>query len=358
MHILIRYIIFRSRQEVTGAKIKRKNDDEKRKRILELESSLKEKTVDGKKKEEENLKLQRNVQQLEAQIALEKQKRSEAYDWLKPTWKYMSKSAKADMKNSMVLAKEHFPPGVNERLRETIGVNISKRIVVPNTEETELKRAVKRFAFDNSSEVPDERKSGKRHYHAYKTTLFFHFLTTQHHDCNYSTFCKYWPTNVVKPSVAESARCCCKQCENPRLLFEGLKKSGYIPKDEHLDVYVNAALSEDEDTVSELKEMLKDLETGEKKNETVVYIQWIKKKQIVGKNGQERDLWDPDKVPSKVSDAAKEMSQMFDELSCHLARNKEIKYYIKKLKEDIDGETVIMHVDWAEDYKPEVDIHI
>ena len=258
----------------------------------------------------------------------------------------------------MELAKEYFPPGVNVKLRETIGVNISKRINPVNTEETELKRAVIRFAVDNSSEVPDERKSGKRHYHAYKTTLFFHFLTTQHHDCNYSTFCKYWPNNIVKPSVAESARCCCHHCENPRLLFEGLKRSGHIPKDEHLDVYVNAALTEDEDTVSELKEMLKDLETGEKKNETVVYIQWKKEKQTVGRNGLERDIWALKKIPSKVSDAAKAMSQLFYELSCHLARNKEIKYYIKKLKDDIDGDTVIMHVDWAEDYKPEVDILI
>ena len=82
-------------------------------------------------------------------------------------------------------------------------------------------------------------------------------------------------------------------------------------------MYVNAALTEDEDTVSELKEMLKDLETGEKKNETVVYIQWKKEKQTVGRNALEHEIFAPKKIPSRVSDTAKEMSRLFDELSCY-----------------------------------------
>ena len=98
MQTIMILMILRSRQEVTGAKIKRKNDEEKRRRICELESSLKERNVDIKKKDEEILKLQRKVQQLEAQNTSDKQKISEAYEWLKPTWKYMSKSAKADKK--------------------------------------------------------------------------------------------------------------------------------------------------------------------------------------------------------------------------------------------------------------------
>ena len=100
--------------------------------------------------------------------------------------------------------------GTNERIRRAIKVNISNPLVPMSTEESKLKKAINRFAVENSSEVPDKEKAAKgiRYCHQYKFVLWQHFITTNPDNlfCSLPSFYRLWPKNVKRPKLSDSER--------------------------------------------------------------------------------------------------------------------------------------------------------
>ena len=136
------------------------------------------------------------------------------------------------------------------------------------------------------------------------------------------------------------------------MLFDGLKKAGHIAKDDYLDIYVDAHHRDQNDTVDEFLEHLEELQTGEKKDDSLVYNTWVKEKQVAVRSQQERECWKPRKVVTTVANAAKDMVTKFHELKDHLGRNKEIKHYIRESKQEVleQNDCVVVNADWGENH--------
>ena len=193
----------KSRQAVEGEKQRRRNHDMSRTRIADLETNLQQSQRREAISQDNIIQLKERIRQLEEEEERKKNKLEEANDWFKQTWGYMSRSAKNEMKGAMMMAKPEFPPGTNEMLRQKIGVNLSNTWRPLSREESELSKAVKQYAMDNSDPVPDTRKAAKgiRHYHNYRCVLFWHFLAETEMSCSYSSFCRLWPPNIIKPKM-------------------------------------------------------------------------------------------------------------------------------------------------------------
>ena len=325
-----------------------------------MDASLKEAEIRDKNKNETILMLRNRIDQLEKEQQTSKQKIEESDEWFKTVWKYLSTDARKDFRQSLVLCKDSLPHGTNRRLRDMIGVNISNKLVPVSNEEKKLEKAIKAFANENSSPMPDERlaKHGIRYYFAYKNVLYDQFLSSQELDCSYATFTRWWPQNVRKPHIDDYAKCCCVHCEVPMKLFHGLKKAGHIAKEDYLDIYVDAFHLDQNDTVDEFLEHLEELQTGEKKDETLVYNSWVKEKQIAVRSQQERESWKPKTVVTTVAKAAKDMEEKFHQLKDHLGRNKEIKQYIRELKQEVleQNDCVVLNADWGENHVVKVQL--
>ena len=130
-------------------------------------------------------------------------------DWIRPTLKYLSSSAKTEFKNAVNMAKDELEVGTLYRLRQNTGINFNKSASVSTPEDSNLKLRVVAFAHNNSCEVPDMRaaKKGLRYYFSYKYVLWMMFKSTETSDVSYSQFCCYWPKNCVKPKIEDYGSC-------------------------------------------------------------------------------------------------------------------------------------------------------
>ena len=100
------------------------------------------------------------------------------------------------------MAKQDFPVGTLSRLRNNTGINFSKAPTAPTEEESPLKKAVAAFALENSCDIRAAKKKIRCFYH-YKLVLWMLFRSTHGIDVSYSTFCRYWPENIVKPKIED-----------------------------------------------------------------------------------------------------------------------------------------------------------
>ena len=195
----------KSRQALEGEKRRRKNNDINRNKISELETNLQQSQRKEAISQDTIIQLKARIRQLEESEEKLERRVDESNDWLTTTWSYMSKKGKTEMKGAMMMAKTSYPAGTNNMLREKIGVNLSSVWMPTSREETELQKAVKLFAEENSDPVPDARKAAKgvRYYHNYRCVLYFQFLASQDLHCSYSSFCRLWPGHIVKPKMGD-----------------------------------------------------------------------------------------------------------------------------------------------------------
>ena len=157
----------------------------------------------------DNADLSSRVRGLEDETEMLQHKLEESDAWVKLTLAHMSAAGRAEFIRAATAGKDLFPAGTNTRIRKTVGINLSRQIAPTSNKESELQRAVVSFAEDNSSEVPDAAKAarGVRFLFHYKYVLYEWFLAAQSLSCSYSTFCNYFPSNIVKPKVHEWGTC-------------------------------------------------------------------------------------------------------------------------------------------------------
>ena len=107
-----------SRQKLMGAKIKRRNNDQKNATIADLKSSLSAAEKREKERDATQAKLEAKIRQLEEGKAGVEKKLEDANKWVKPTYSMMSSSGKKEFRRAAYLAKDTFPAGTNRALRE------------------------------------------------------------------------------------------------------------------------------------------------------------------------------------------------------------------------------------------------
>ena len=151
------------------------------------------------------------IRRLEEEKAETDRKLLESNQWVKPTLHMMSTAGKREFRKAASLAKDSFPPGTNSHLRKVLGINISQDLTPPSQDERQLVVAIRQFAKLNSDPSPNRRmaEKGIRVFWNYKSVLYWHFLAEQEDkdlQCCYSTFCKWWPSHIVKPKVADYDR--------------------------------------------------------------------------------------------------------------------------------------------------------
>ena len=83
-------------------------------------------------------------------------------------------------------------------------------------------------------------------------------------------------------------RCTCRECKNPELLFDALKRAKYLPEAVYLDVLVTAKMmqerdGEEDEDLAGFMSTLTELETGEDKKKPIQIIRWLKE---AGQDGE------------------------------------------------------------------------
>ena len=243
-------------------------------------------------------------------------------DWLKTTYKYMSPSGRSELRTGAFIAKDEFPRGTLLRIRNNTGLNFSKPPNVSSEEASELEKAIKHFANDNSCEVPDMKaaKKGKRYFFCYKLVLWEQFRSESGSDVSYSHFCRFWPENIVKPKIEDYGSCKCETCENSELLISALKRQDCLSRDHDIEIMIRDDISGDAGFEKKFKEDLKNLKTGEKKDKIVPYLHWEKISKD-GKDGQKRSTVHRVQKSLPCAKAVDLMIENYDILKKHLNRN-------------------------------------
>ena len=325
-------------------------------RIDDLESALKKSEDENDEKDFEICQLIKENNLLKQENDMLKDRIKQVDDWIKPTLKNLSSTARSEFKAAVNMAKDDIEVGTLYRLRQNTGINFNKSASVSTPEDSDLKKAIITFAVENSCEVPDMRaaKKGRRYYRSYKYVLWMQFKSSMSSDVSYSQFCSYWPQNIIKPKVEDWGSCKCQTCENVELLFSALKKNNLISKEHDLEIIIKDSRdggSEYEDGFIDDLTKLND----EEQTKNVSYLQWEKVSKS-GKDGNVRDTVDRVQKTASCKTAAEKMTVMYEELKQHLNRNFIIKKSMREWREDVlkSEDKALIHVDWAENLQIEI----
>jgi hypothetical protein len=371
----------KSRQAKQGEKLRKKNIQELKETVLEQAEEIK--TLKFKTKEvEETMKFNElKTRRLEAVLRkLEQEKeqsRREQDEYFRILYFDLSPAERKRIKLSIFSNKGRLPEGTLSRLRENVGVNFSKSPNLANLQVPKIADDIRVFAELNSCDVPDAKanpadpdKPSVRYANHYRTVLYETFLADHpDQDCSYSTFCRYWPTYVVKPRLEDRGTCHCRECENAEMKMVGLKANKLISSQFDVFKALHNEREGDPDMIEHLKEEVENLKTGDRKKEIVTYRVWEDVEQHVEveesvMRAQKGLRKKSNKAPEKrskvatVTQLAERSLIQFSTLQAHLKRNHVIKQRIKERREDVmrdeSGIKAMLHVDWSENGKVQV----
>ena len=346
-----------SRQAELGKMIRKKNNKIKLNEIDELKAALAKSKEENVAKDIKISEQTSDIRKLRSENNDLKDKLNHADDWLKPTYMNMSPSGKTELKTAVNMAKNDFPMGTMSRLRTNTGINFSNPPIASDCEDSPLKKAIGTFAFENSCEVPDIKaaKKGLRYFYCYKYVLWIQFKSAQVSEVSYSQFCRYWPKNIIKPKIEDFGTCKCQICENAELLVSAMKRNGYLTRNHELEIMIKDVRDGDDTSEIAFKEELNTLQSGDKKDNPVSFLQWEKVNKS-GKNGNKRDVINRIQKTTTCKDAAKMLVEKFDNLKKHLDRNFTIKKTIREKREMVmdSVDKAYIHMDWAENLEIQI----
>ena len=346
-----------SRQQMQGQQIRKQNNKEKSSENSDLKAALANAKNDSAQKDIIISKLLDDVRKLKEDNTDIQNKLSTVDDWIKPTYNKMSPAARTEFKTAVFMSKDELPTGTLSRLREHTQINFSNSPKAVKNIDNDLKISISSFAHENSSEVPDVKAAKKsiRYFYNYKCVLWMQYQSSHGSDLSYSTFCKYWPPNIVKPRVEDYGTCRCQVCENVELFVSGFKRSGFLPKEHVVDLIIQDARNENSELEYRFKEDLANIQVGEFKDQSVSFLQW-EKVNIHGKNGLTRDVVQRIQKTLTTKEAATKLEAMYDGLKDHLERNNIIKKVMRSYREAImeSDDMAYIHIDWAENIEIQV----
>ena len=268
--------------------------------------------------------------------------------------------------------KDKLPEGTLSRLRRSTGVNFSKPPAEHNFQIPSVAEKIREFAMLNSSEMPDLRSNPGVNKSKPDTRFAIHYLTVLHiqyqvdypeDKVSYRTFCRWWPSNIVKPDLKSRTTCHCRPCENSAMKLDALKKFGLISKSSNIFLALKMERDGDPELLETLLEELKLVKGSDRKEEIVTYSVWEDVEKEMGE--EERSVRNgkgiksgKKKVPEKRTKSIKVINLVskceieFSELKDHLIRNNVIKIAIgekrKEVINDVEAKSALLQVDWSE----------
>ena len=219
--------IVQSRQAKMGDKIKRKNHERKNQELFEVRGELQKCKAELMDSKVDREVLMRKVDLLEANKLRSKIDQDKDEGWIQTVLSDMPKDARKAFKLSVFANKKEFQPGRVSKLRKATGINFSRPPADASSKLPELAVKIREFAHLNSNEVPDMKANAfKGDKPSLRTAI--HHLTVLHftfnvdhpiHQCSYTTFCRHWPANIIKPTLRDYTSCHCQTCENSSMMM-------------------------------------------------------------------------------------------------------------------------------------------
>ena len=347
---------FKSRQKEAGEKRRRETLRNKNSELEELQNKVKTLEMTIEKLEGDNLGLVVENCDLKRKVKVLEDDTSEKFCWLKPVWKNCGPDLKKGFKAAVHASKEELPRGVISGLRDQAGINFSNPLPLSDTTRGtgDLKQKILDFAIKNSHEVPDKKCAKKkiRYMNHWKIVLHQQFLMENPDvDCHYTTFCAHFPPHIIKPGLNSHGSCLCEDCENFSLKIEALKRYKFLD-DNNIDSIIRSGRDGDYSLEEEFIRKLEDIKTGENKDTVVSYFVWRDEKIDVRGENTTTTTKKMSRMNFQVtvSTLVDRIREAFEPLKQHLHRDKVIKTYIRKIRQQTedDSSMVCLTVDWSE----------
>ncbi|CAF4916224.1 unnamed protein product, partial [Rotaria magnacalcarata] len=197
----------------------------------------------------------------------------------------VSPTAKRRATKRLLNKKENLPRGSLSKLRKKLGINLSNNYNPPSSTPSTLQKDIEEFLLhdDVTEQAPDKKKQlhGKqiRYLLNHLSTIHQRFMTETGNNCHYSTFTRYIPDYVLKPSIDDWGTCLCIVCLNPQLKLEKLQRIKFLYP--VLKALLPDGLTDITDLVTneiKTKDFLDNLVKLEDEQFNITYTEWTKKK--------------------------------------------------------------------------------
>ncbi|CAF1379784.1 unnamed protein product [Didymodactylos carnosus] len=268
----------------------------------------------------------------------------------------VSPTAKKRATKRLLNKKENLPRGSLSKLRKKLGVNLSNNYNPPSSTPSTLQKDIEEFLLqdDVTKQAPDKKKQlhGKqiRYLLNHLSTIHQRFMTETGNNCHYSTFTRYIPDYVLKPSTDDWGTCLCIVCLNPQLKLEKLQRIKFLHP--VLKALLPDGLTDMTDLVTDeikTKDFLDNLVKLEDDQFNITYTEWTKKKN------------DTSNVPvstkttltSSISDFITKFSKEINDLVSHIDRVRQQFRAAKQARQMAteQEDTITIQLDWSENFK-------
>ncbi|CAF1283943.1 unnamed protein product [Adineta steineri] len=267
----------------------------------------------------------------------------------------VSTTAKKRATKRLLNKKENLPRGSLSKLRKKLGINLSNNYNPPSSTPSILQKDIEEFLLqdDVTKQAPDKKKQlhGKqiRYLLNHLSTIHQRFMTETGNNCHYSTFTRYVPDFIVKPSVNDWGTCLCAICINPQMKLEklqNLKSRHSIIK----TVLIDGLTDITELVTDEIKTkyFINNLATLKHEQFNITYSEWVKKK-----NEQSNvPISTKTTITSSMADFVNKFVNEIENLTHHIDRVRQQFRAAKQAKQMAieQDDTVTIHLDWSENF--------
>ena len=188
--------------------------------------------------------------------------------------------------------------------------------------------------------------------------LYSGFLKSHPYKISYSFFCKMRPFWILFPKVSERETCLCCVCENMRLMYIKLYYHKIVTQKSVKDVCRSMCCTSATEGCMErnCEECKNKSIVAENRidDETVVeYEQWVRKKvpQIVKSREVDVTKIMKEKITCNINELLHKLEEMAPNFLIHLNNINHQYNAIIQLKETLDDESVLLHIDFSENYQ-------
>ncbi|CAF4393386.1 unnamed protein product, partial [Rotaria magnacalcarata] len=268
----------------------------------------------------------------------------------------VSPTAKRRATKRLLNKKENLPRGSLSKLRKKLGINLSNNYNPPSSTPSTLQKDIEEFLLhdDVTKQAPDKKKQlhGKqiRYLLNHLSTIHQRFMTETGNNCHYSTFTRYIPDYVLKPSIDDWGTCLCIVCLNPQLKLEKLQRIKFLYP--VLKALLPDGLTDITDLVTDeikTKDFLDNLVKLEDEQFNITYTEWTKKKNY--KSNVPVSI--KTTLTSSISDFITKFSKEINDLVSHIDRVRQQFRAAKQARQMAteQEDTITIQLDWSENFK-------
>ncbi|UJR18671.1 hypothetical protein I4U23_005579 [Adineta vaga] len=196
-----------------------------------------------------------------------------------------SPRAKQHATKRLIDKKETLPRGSISKFRKKLSINLSNDYTSSSSRSSTLQNDIEEFLCqdDVTKLAPDKKKNlnGKqiRYLLNHLSTIHQRFILETDNNCHYSTFARYVPDYVLKPSTDDWGTCLCIVCLNPQLKLEKLQRIKFLYS--AVKALLPDGLTDITDLVTDemkTKDFLDDMVKFKDKQFNITYVEWMKTK--------------------------------------------------------------------------------